>query len=248
MPASRTVVAALAAALRSDGARPLVTFYDDATGERVELSVKTFDNWVSKFANLLSDELDLGPGDALTVDLPAHWLSCVVQVGAWAAGLAVADDPAGTAAGLHVVGPNALGNRLPPPVLACSLRPMAARFSEPLPDGWTDFAAEVPAQPDELVVPVAIEPGDAAVVTRQAVTSHDELVRSGLEWAADHGLDKGGRLLTDLVPTTREGRCAVIVAPLVTDSSVVLVTNADPELLASRTDQENVTCTRLTAG
>src|SRR5579859_6537412 len=38
--------------LEADPARPLITFYDDATGERVELSVKTFDNWVAKTANL----------------------------------------------------------------------------------------------------------------------------------------------------------------------------------------------------
>ena len=40
-------------ALRRDPARPLLTFYDDATGERTELSVATFANWVAKTANLL---------------------------------------------------------------------------------------------------------------------------------------------------------------------------------------------------
>ena len=39
-------------------ARPLVTFYDDATGERVELSVATYANWVAKTAGLAQDELD----------------------------------------------------------------------------------------------------------------------------------------------------------------------------------------------
>ena len=38
----------LADALRADPGRPLITFYDDATGERVELSVATFGNWVAK--------------------------------------------------------------------------------------------------------------------------------------------------------------------------------------------------------
>jgi hypothetical protein len=40
-----------------DPVRPLVTHYDDATGERVELSATTLENWVSKTANLLQDEL-----------------------------------------------------------------------------------------------------------------------------------------------------------------------------------------------
>ena len=35
-------------AVRLDAGRLLVTYYDDATGERVELSVATFDNWVAR--------------------------------------------------------------------------------------------------------------------------------------------------------------------------------------------------------
>ncbi len=40
--------------LRADSGRPLVTFYDDATGERVELSVTTYANWVAKAASACS--------------------------------------------------------------------------------------------------------------------------------------------------------------------------------------------------
>ena len=42
----------LARQLRADSSRPLITFYDDATGERVELSVTTYANWVAKAASL----------------------------------------------------------------------------------------------------------------------------------------------------------------------------------------------------
>ena len=34
--------------------QPLVTFYDDATGERTELSGITVGNWVAKTGNLLT--------------------------------------------------------------------------------------------------------------------------------------------------------------------------------------------------
>ena len=47
--------ALLATARDRDPARPLVTHYDDSTGERVELSATTLDNWVAKTANLLQD-------------------------------------------------------------------------------------------------------------------------------------------------------------------------------------------------
>jgi uncharacterized protein (TIGR03089 family) len=47
----------LLAELRRDRSRPLITYYDDETGERVELSVATFDNWVAKTVGLLRDGL-----------------------------------------------------------------------------------------------------------------------------------------------------------------------------------------------
>jgi len=75
--------------LRRDGSRPLLTWYDDATGERVELSVATAANWAAKTANLLSDEYGLEAGDALSLDPPSHWLTAVVVLGAWTAGVAV---------------------------------------------------------------------------------------------------------------------------------------------------------------
>ncbi|MGF7238961.1 MAG: hypothetical protein ACQSGP_29015, partial [Frankia sp.] len=51
------VAAALARRLATDPARPMLTFYDDQTGERTELSATTLDNWVAKTANLLTDSL-----------------------------------------------------------------------------------------------------------------------------------------------------------------------------------------------
>ncbi len=74
--------------------RPLVTFYDDATGERVELSVTTYANWVAKTAALVQDELDLERGAEVLLDLPTHWLGAVWLGAAWSLGLVVTDDPA----------------------------------------------------------------------------------------------------------------------------------------------------------
>jgi hypothetical protein len=74
--------------VRRDSSRPLVTWYDDATGERVELSVATAANWAAKTANLLSDE-DV---EAVRLEPAGHWLAAVVALGAWTAGVAVDDD------------------------------------------------------------------------------------------------------------------------------------------------------------
>ena len=46
--------------LRTDPAGPRITYYDDATGERIEVSAVTLANWAAKTANLLRDELGAG--------------------------------------------------------------------------------------------------------------------------------------------------------------------------------------------
>ena len=75
--------------LRADGARPLLTWYDDATDERIELSVATAANWAAKTANLMTDEHGLEPGDTVTLSPPSHWLAFVAALGAWTAGVAL---------------------------------------------------------------------------------------------------------------------------------------------------------------
>ena len=136
-----------------DPARPLVTFYDDATGERVELSVTTYANWVAKTAGLAQDELDVERGGLVLVDLPTHWLGAVWLGAAWSLGLEVTDDP--TLAGeadLVVCGPDGVAtyaeHAARVPVVALSLRPLGGRFTEALPTGVTDYGAVVLAQPD----------------------------------------------------------------------------------------------------
>ncbi|MBL3753101.1 TIGR03089 family protein, partial [Mycobacteroides abscessus] len=60
-----------------------ITYYDDATGERIELSTATLANWAAKTANLLRDELGGGPSTRVAVLLPAHWQTAEVLFGIW---------------------------------------------------------------------------------------------------------------------------------------------------------------------
>ncbi|WP_282690365.1 TIGR03089 family protein, partial [Streptomyces sp. CC216C] len=147
----RTPADLLRSALSADPARPLVTFYDDATGERVELSVATFANWVAKTANLLQGDLSAEPGDRLALLLPAHWQSAVWLLACSSVGV-VADvqgDP--STADLVVTGPDTLeraracrGERV-----ALALRPLGGRFPQ-APEGFADYAVEVPSQGDRF--------------------------------------------------------------------------------------------------
>src|SRR6478609_5111733 len=85
-PAQPTPNRRMAEALARDGARPLVTFYDDATGERTELSAVTFENWVAKTANLVVDGIGLAPGARVALLLPVHWQTAVWLAACWRTG------------------------------------------------------------------------------------------------------------------------------------------------------------------
>lgn len=122
----------LASELRRDGARPFLTWYDDKTGERVELSVATLANWAAKTANLLSDEHGLAPGDVVRLAPPDHWLAVVAALGAWTMGSCVSvsaaapdalDLPGDVAAFMSAVlpQPDALLTS-PPPATSPALR------------------------------------------------------------------------------------------------------------------------------
>src|SRR5580700_380686 len=69
--------------LRADPVGPRITYYDDATGERIELSAVTLANWAAKTGNLLRDELGGGPASRVAVLLPAHWQTAAVLFGVW---------------------------------------------------------------------------------------------------------------------------------------------------------------------
>jgi len=228
----------LAAQLRADGARPLVTFYDDATGERIELSVVTFANWVAKTAGLLQDELDAERGGLLVVDLPTHWQGVVWVAAAWTLGMRVAGPERAAGADVVVCGPDTLegyGDQ-DCPVVACSLRPLGGRFTEPLPANVLDYGAVVLGQPDAffpLDPPVA---GDAAW---DDGTTQQQLLA---EAATDDLGSTGARLLTDVPASTRAG-LRTLLAPLMHGGGTVWVRNPAEDGWAHRAETERATAT-----
>ena len=224
--------------LRADPGRPLVTFYDHASGERVELSATTYANWVAKTASLLVEEHDLGRGASLRVDLPPHWLGTVFLGAAWAAGIVVTDDEEPDAA---VCGPASLERWAPragrTTVLACSLLPLGVRFAEPLPPHVHDVGVEVWSQPDAFTAWDPPGPEDPALRWAGTVTTQAEM------WAAaqaGHLLGDHGRLLSVTDPASPAG-VATVTEPLVRGGSLVLVAHPDPARLGQLAADERVT-------
>jgi uncharacterized protein (TIGR03089 family) len=220
--------------LATDPGRPLVTFYDDATGERTELSVTTWANWVAKVSSLLADELDVEHGSRLLVDLPSHWLGTVVLGAAWGCGIEVVWDGYADAV---VTGPEGLvrwasdADRIP--VVASALRPLAGRFPDGVPPGVHDLGVEVWSQPDAYAAWPGPAPEDPAV----AGITQAELWRSA---AAGDRVAAGGRLVSEANPASPSGLSS-LTEPLVSHGSLVLVANVSAERLERIATDERTT-------
>ncbi|CAM2874956.1 TIGR03089 family protein [Corynebacterium propinquum] len=85
--------------LADDPASPRLTVYNEADGTRMDFSAQTTENWASKVANFLREELDLDDGSVILVDLPVSWQTVMISLGALAAGVTVhfATDTVATA-------------------------------------------------------------------------------------------------------------------------------------------------------
>ncbi len=252
----------LAAALAADPGRPLVTFYDDATGERVELSVATYANWVAKTANLLVDGLGAGPGDVVDVAaVPRHWQLAVWAGATWSAGSVLSvGEPAADAAvpAVSVVGPDvaagtaasaAGGGSLGASgeVVGLSLRPLGGGFTGPLPPRVLDYALDVVGYGDRFDGP-APDGAATAMQAQGADLSGEELVGRAHGLARRWGLSASGRLLVAEPLAALEEVLACAVVPLAVAGSVVLVAHADADRLPGRAEQERVTATAGNAG
>ncbi|WP_335938435.1 TIGR03089 family protein [Streptomyces sp. PTD5-9] len=244
----RTPADLLRSALAADPARPLITFYDDATGERVELSVATFANWVAKTANLLQGDLAAQPGDRLALLLPAHWQSAVWLLACSSVGVLadVQGDPAD--ADLVVSGPDTLdaaractGERI-----ALALRPLGGRFPQP-PEGFADYAVEAPGQGDRFAPFVPVDPDAPALAVGGVELTGAQLVARAREDADRLGPAAAGpRVLTGCGYDSWEGLSAGLFAPLAAGGSVVLcrhLERLDESGLAKRVETERVTNT-----
>lgn len=222
-----TLAELLARRVRTDGASPLLTYYDLASGERTELSGVTFANWVAKTANLVADELLLSPGDVVGLALarshPGHWVTLVWELACWQTGTVVSLDGSGGEPRVVVCGPE--WSEVDPAgadLVACALHPWGLGFVTPLPPGVLDYALEVRGQPDAY--PVAPLPGTApAWVDGERRLSQADLVGPGPQPAQRRLVRPGEPWAT---------ASAALVRPLRDGGSTVLVAGeADPDRL-----------------
>jgi uncharacterized protein (TIGR03089 family) len=221
--------------LRADPVGPRITYYDDATGERIELSAVTLANWAAKTGNLLRDELGAGPASRIAILLPAHWQTAAVLFGVWWIGAeallgdSAADLALCTADRLDEADACVAGGE----VAVLSLDP----FGRPAPDlpiGVTDYATAVRVHGDQIVP--ERRPGPAL-----AGRSVDELLADCENSAAARGLTSSDRVLSSAAWAGPDELVDGLLAIMAVGASLVQVANPDPGLLQRRVDAEKVT-------
>ena len=228
---------AFAELVAGEPSRPFVTYYDEATGERTELSVKSLANWVAKTHHLLGDELGLGLGDTAAIDLPAHWISVPILLGCLSAGLELTPDRAG--ADVAFVPADAAAGDLPLDAFAIAPEAAALGLRDDVPDGLRDYVSAVRPQADAwggVHMPAGADAPCLLELTRAG-----SLAR-GRESAGAAGLADGGRLLSARPWTGPQEWLATLFAALAVGGSLVLVRNCtDDAVLERRFTQERAT-------
>jgi uncharacterized protein (TIGR03089 family) len=221
--------------LRADPVGPRITYYDDATGERIELSAVTLANWAAKTGNLLRDELGAGPASRVAVLLPAHWQTAAVLFGVWWIGADVllgdgseTDIALCTVDRLEAADTTGAGE-----VAVLSLDP----FGRPAPDlpvGVTDYATAVRVHGDQIVA--ERQPGPAL-----AGRSVDEVLADCQRSAISRSLTANDRVLSTVCWDRPDDLIAGLLAVLAIGGSLVQVANPDPAALPRRIETEKVT-------
>jgi len=204
-----------------DPARPFLTYYDENTGERVELSGVTAANWVAKTSNFLVDDLEAAPGTRIRLGLPSHWLRFVWVLSCWTVGAAVVDADAD----IGVSGPDLAADE--PVRLAASLRPLGGRFAEP-PAGFLDIGAEVPLHGDVFV---ALDPStpDSLAIDLDGHRATQAELAAAIEPSSERLLVESGPLARDV---------DLLVAASLGGGSLVVVANGAADVLARLAEQE----------
>lgn len=152
--------------LADDPASPRLTVYNEADGTRMDFSAQTTENWASKIANFLREELDLDESSVILCDLPVSWHTAMIALGALAAGISVrfaTDDTAADRAAADTTTDSVTNSGAEPAVFFTSAEKVAEyanhgdvvvvtndpfgrgleEMGEPVPEGAIDFGPTV---------------------------------------------------------------------------------------------------------
>ncbi|MET4609586.1 uncharacterized protein (TIGR03089 family) [Rhodococcus sp. PvR044] len=241
MPDPNTSVTNLSAAfldpiLQQDPAGPRITYYDDVSGERIELSALTLANWAAKTANLIRDEFGLLPGARICVLLPAHWQSAAVLLGCWWAGAEVLLAPADDAE-LALVAADRLAEVEDVPEVAVLSLDAFGRPAEGLPIGVTDYATSVRVHGDQF----RPDSGASSALDGMSIA---EVLTAATDSAAAQSIGRADRVLSSSEWGTTTELIDGLLAVLAAGASLVQVARPSDDAMTRRMGTEKITIRR----
>jgi uncharacterized protein (TIGR03089 family) len=227
-------------------AQPFVTYYDEESGERSELSAKSLANWVAKTHHLLVDELGLGVGNRAMLSVPAHWISVPILLGSLTAGLCLVTE-AGADVDVAFTDTRAAAATVQagvPDVYVIDPAAAAAGFGAAPPGGAADYVTSVRPQAD-VWAGVRLLAADAdpclalATVSGTAERTRAEVTELARARAAELSMTPGARVLTTRTWHDAQDWIDTVLAPVSVGGSIVFVRNClDEDVVARRLNQE----------
>jgi uncharacterized protein (TIGR03089 family) len=226
------------------GLDELITYYDDATGNRVGLTARELGEWSSATSALLTRGCGLRAGSRAAVLLPPHWQTAVVLLGCWATGVEVSFrgwstaglSPAGAPLDVSFVEHRRIDSWLD------DVPPAGFQFSLPLsapsapPPGYDDFMSAAAPWLGAAPPSAMVDAHDRATETGETYDQYGALA-AGI--AGRRGIGRGDRVLVDAAAS--EQPLNWLLAPLSVGASIVLCANLDRTRLDERIATERVT-------
>jgi uncharacterized protein (TIGR03089 family) len=230
------IAQALDALLRQDSAKPFITQIW-ADGQRVELSVRTFENNVAKAANLLQEEFDADAHTTFLLKLPLHWqasvwLTAVAMTGSSVRPVLASDSTSipetpGHEYAAAFVDRAAHVDSVITPTYVVSLHPLGLPEGH-TPPGTLDLAREIRGYSD-VFIPSIHGPDDVWLHLGDAQLSQQDALARAESLARSVGLDTGGRLLIQGA-VNGDTVLAVCALPFSYRASVVICPESDADI------------------
>lgn len=226
--------------------RPVLTCYDDRTGERREFTAAALAGLAGRVARLLREGCGLRAGDRVAIQAPPHWQTAAAVLGAWSVGAALSFRLSATAGLEPLDGSD--GETLDAlfvehariddwlDTVPDARHRFALLVNGDVPEGYRDLLTAMGGFPGTLPAYGLVRPDQAASTDG---TSFGAWGRLAGALAEQWDLRPGERLLIDA--NEHEHPVKWLLTPLSMGATVVLCANLDRGGLAARVAAERVT-------
>jgi uncharacterized protein (TIGR03089 family) len=224
----------LQAILKTSGPKPIYTWVSDSG--RIELSVVTFANAVSKASNFISEGLELDPGTRVNVALGNHWQSPVWAAAAFSTNLQlVTQESEVTFGSIENEATKSTGGAQ---FVVVSKDPFGMPEKQ-IPEGAINGSLEVRSYGDYFAPDEVMPAGTEVFTNGENGYTWEQLSELAKELSSSQGLNSGSRFGIFGTPDELTSLLLQVVLPVQEGHSVVLIDQMDPDFEAV-TSQEKL--------